>query len=239
MKRPERDLQINTVSQLHFLECCSRRATPPRIVFASTRQIYGIPQSLPVGEDHPVEPVDYNGVHNYAAEHYHWLLSRLGRIDAVILRLTNVYGPRQALHLPAQGVLGVFLRQALEGLRIRLFGDGMQLRDPIHVDDAVSAFLLAGTVSISEKQRVINVGSGMPVSLREIATILCEEAGLPEPEAVPFPEEYKRIDIGDYYSCIDRARQMLGWQPRVELREGLRQTLDFFRGRRGQYRLKG
>lgn len=237
MKRPDRDLQINTVAQLHFLECCSARATPPRIVFASTRQIYGIPQALPVDEDHPVEPVDYNGVHNYAAEHYHWLLSRLGRIDAVILRLTNVFGPRQALHLPAQGVLGVFLRQALVGQRMRLFGDGLQLRDPIHVDDAVRAFLLAGLVPAPVKDRVINIGSGLPVSLREIAGLLSEEAGLPAPELVPFPEEYKRIDIGDYYSCIDRAREMLGWHPEVDLREGLRNTLDFYRSRRTEYHL--
>ena len=236
MKRPERDLQINTVSQLHFLECCSRRATPPRIVFASTRQVYGIPQALPVDENHPVEPVDYNGVHNYAAEHYHWLLSRLGRIDAAILRLTNVYGQRQALHLPAQGVLGVFLRQALEGQRIRLFGNGLQLRDPIHVSDAVRAFLLAGLVPV--KERVINIGSGTPVSLREIAAILSDSMGLPAPELVPFPEEYKRIDIGDYYSCIDRAEKMLGWHPTVDLREGLRQTLDFYRTRRAEYHLK-
>ncbi len=236
MKRPERDLQINTVSQLHFLECCSRRAIPPRIVFASTRQIYGIPQTLPVDENHPVEPVDYNGVHNYAAEHYHWLLSRLGRIDAVILRLTNVYGQRQALHLPAQGVLGVFLRQALEGQRMRLFGDGLQLRDPIHVSDAVRAFLLAGLATV--KERVINIGSGAPVSLREIAGLLSEEVGLPAPELIPFPEEYKRIDIGDYYSCIDRARAMLGWQPAMDLSEGLRETLDFYRTRRAEYYLK-
>jgi UDP-glucose 4-epimerase len=238
MKRPERDLQINAAAQLHFLECCSRRSAPPRIVFASTRQVYGIPQALPVDEDHPVEPVDYNGVHKYAAEHYHWLLSRLGRIDALILRLTNVYGPRQALHLPAQGVLGVFLRQALEGQQIRLFGDGLQSRDPIHVDDAVRAFLLAGLAPPPVKERVMNIGSGSPVSLREVAAILSEEAGLPEPQFVPFPEEYKRIDIGDYYSCIDRAREKLGWQPEMALREGLRKALEFYRTRRAEYHLK-
>ncbi len=237
MKRPERDLQINTVSQLYFLECCSARTTPPRIVFASTRQIYGIPQALPVDEDHPVEPVDYNGVHNYAAEHYHWLLSRLGRIDAVILRLTNVFGPRQALHLPAQGVLGVFLRQALEGQRMRLFGDGEQLRDPIHVDDAVRAFLLAGLIPSPVRERVFNIGSGKPVSLREIAVFLSGMAGLPEPQSIPFPEEHKRIDIGDYYSCIERAREVLGWQPEIDVEDGLRRTLDFYRSRRTEYHL--
>jgi UDP-glucose 4-epimerase len=237
MRRPSRDLELNAVSQLHFLETCvAEFQTKHRVVFASTRQVYGAPQCLPVDENHPIEPVDYNGVHKVAAEQYHRLQSRLQKVDTVILRLTNVYGPRQALHLPGQGVLGVFLRSALEGRRLQVFGDGYQLRDPLHVSDAVDAFLMAGIRETRE--RIFNIGSGMPCTLYEIASTISEIAGLEGPLLRPFPDEKKKIDIGDYYSCIERANHHLRWFPQTSLREGLRQTFQYYASRRAQYGLE-
>ena len=123
-----------------------------------------MPEYLPVDERHPVNPVDFNGVHKYAATQYHQMLSRAGRLDAVVLRLTNIYGPRMALDVPCQGFLSTYLRKALTGQRLEVFGDGRQLRDPLFVDDAVEAFLAAGTAA-QLPSRAYNVGGAEPLTL--------------------------------------------------------------------------
>jgi UDP-glucose 4-epimerase len=231
---PERDLQINTVAQLRFLDAVARYAPGVRVVYASTRQVYGSPRHLPVDEHHTVEPADYNGVHKLAACQYHTLLTRLGRIDAIVLRLSNVYGPRMALSIPCQGFLSVFTARAMLGLPIAVFGSGEQLRDPIYVDDACEAFLRAG-MTPHPAARVINVGSPEVHSVREIAAAFSEMAGLPAPETRPFPPELKAIDIGDYYTCNSTCQNVLGWVPSIPFRAGLDRTLAFYAGRRPHY----
>src|SRR5437868_2072185 len=144
MRDPVRDLELNTVSQLRFLLALREICPGIRVVYASTRQVYGVPQFLPINESHPVNPIDFNGIHKHAAASYHRLLTASGEIEASILRLTNIYGPRMALNIPEQGVLGHFFRRALLGDDFEVFGDGKQLRDPVYVDDIVEAFLLAG-----------------------------------------------------------------------------------------------
>src|SRR5262249_22716030 len=121
---------LNAGAQLRFLEECARVAPGIRVVYAGTRQIFGVPSYLPVDEDHPICPVDFNGIHKYSAVMYHLLNARLGRLDTVVLNLTNVYGPRMALSVPCQGFLGNFTRRLVNGKRLEVFGDGTQLRDP-------------------------------------------------------------------------------------------------------------
>lgn len=234
MRLPDRDLAMNATAQQRFLETCARYRPGLRVVYAGTRQVYGVPQCLPVDESHPVAPVDYNGVHKYAAEHYHLLLTRLGRLDAVVLRLTNVYGPRLAIQLSCQGFLATFVRRTLLREPLVVFGDGQQLRDPLYVDDAVNAFLRAALIPRPE-HRIINVGSGVPISLLEIAESFARISGLPTPQKRPFPPERKAIDIGSYYSCTERAATILGWMPRVEFQEGLKRTLAYFEEHRDHY----
>lgn len=234
MLLPERDLQINTVAQLRFLDAVARYAPGVRVVYASTRQVYGSPRHLPVDEHHTVEPADYNGVHKLAACQYHSLLTRLSRIDAIVLRLSNVYGPRMALSIPCQGFLSVFTARAMLGLPITVFGTGEQLRDPIYVDDACEAFLRAG-MTPNPAARVINIGSPEVHSVREIAAAFSEMAGLPAPELRPFPPELKAIDIGDYYSCNSTCQTVLGWAPSIPFRAGLDRTLAFYAGRLRHY----
>src|SRR5580658_10079859 len=124
MRQPSRDQDLNATAQLRFLEECAKQNPGVRVVYASTRQIYGVPRYLPVDEDHPVQPVDFNGIHKYAATAYHQVFTSSGKLDAVALCLTNVYGPRMALNLPAQGFLGWFFRKALLGQVVEVFGDG-------------------------------------------------------------------------------------------------------------------
>ncbi len=227
MLDPARDAAINAAAQLRFLEECARQAPGIRIVYAGTRQIYGVPQYLPVDEHHPVRPVDFNGVHKYAATAYHLLWSEMGRVDARVLCLTNVYGPRMALNIPGQGFLGHFLRCALLGDPIEIFGDGHQLRDPVYVDDAVDAFLVAGA-SDRPGDRIWNVGGPAVLGLAEIAAIVSRAAGAPEPVYRPFPQAGKAIDIGSYSTDSSRIRRDLGWRAAVPFADGIRRTLDWY-----------
>lgn len=222
-----RDLSLNVHSQLRFLDHCGQRAKGVRVVFTSTRQVYGPPQYLPVDERHPLAPVDFNGVHKQAAAHYHLLLSRMQMIDGVVLNLTNTYGPRIALNVPGQGFLASYCRRALNGEQLTIFGDGSQLRDPLYVDDAVKAILLAGITPLSE-HRVFNIGHPEAWTLREIAGLLSDLAGLPSPCCRPFPDERRMIDIGSYATDTRLAFSVLGWRASTCLPDGLRQTLQFF-----------
>jgi len=228
MEFPERDLEINTTSQLRFLNVCKSENPKARIVFAGTRQIYGVPEYLPVDESHPINPVDFNGIHKYAATMYHLMLSRAGFLDAVVLRLTNVYGPRMALHVPSQGFLSTFLRKLTIGESLEIYGDGEQLRDPVFVEDVVDAFLLAGSEP-RLRSRTYNVGGPEALSLAEIARICSSAAGAPAPSRRPFPEVLKAIDIGSYYTDTALIERELGWKPAIRLAEGIAMTLAYCR----------
>jgi nucleoside-diphosphate-sugar epimerase len=186
-----------------------------------------VPRYLPVDERHPIQPVDFNGIHKYAATAYHLLWSDLGRIDARVLCLTNVYGPRLALWLSGQGFLSHFLRRALLDQPIEIFGDGRQLRDPLYVDDAVDAFLLAGAAD-DPKSRRWNVGGQQALSVAAIAQTISAAAGAPAPVCRPFPAEHEGIDIGSYCSDSSRIRKELGWSPRITFEEGIRRSLEYF-----------
>ncbi|MCC6540037.1 MAG: NAD-dependent epimerase/dehydratase family protein [Bryobacterales bacterium] len=231
---PARDLEINTTSQLQFLETCASAAPGVRVVYAGTRQVYGVPEYLPVDERHPVNPVDFNGVHKYAATQYHLMLSRAGRIDAVVLRLTNVYGPRMALDVPCQGFLSTYFRRALCGQRLDVFGDGRQLRDPLYVDDAVEAFLAAG-LAPELAPRAYNVGGPEALTIEEIAAALAAEAGLSPARLREFPEARKAIDIGSYHTDSTLIREQLHWRPVARFAGGAAATLAYYREHRHRY----
>jgi UDP-glucose 4-epimerase len=227
MEFPERDLEINTAAQLRFLSVCKGEAPGVRIVHAGTRQIYGAPEYLPVDESHPVNPVDFNGIHKYAAAMYHLMLSRAGFLDAVELRLTNTYGPRMALDIPMQGFLATFLRRLILGEGLEIYGDGSQIRDLVYVDDVVDAFLVAGAAP-RLASRTYNVGGPEALSVAEIARVCASAAGGATLTFLPFPESLKNIDIGSYSSDTARIEQELGWRPSIRLADGIARTLAYY-----------
>jgi nucleoside-diphosphate-sugar epimerase len=227
MLDPERDLEINVRSQLRFLQACARWNPGVRVVYAGTRQVYGVARRLPVDENHPIEPVDFNGVHKNSADSYHLLLSRQGRLDACVLRLTNVYGPRMALDVPGQGFLGAFVRRLRDGRPLKVYGDGRQIRDPIYADDVVEAFRMAAQCRTAPS-RIYNLGGPNALSLFEIASIASAAADAPPPELCPFPDEQRQIDIGDYQADTTRIRSELGWRPRHTFRQGIALTLQSY-----------
>jgi UDP-glucose 4-epimerase len=234
MLDPNTDLEINCRSQLTLLEACRHNNPEVTIVYAGTRQIYGRPQYLPVDENHPVRPVDVNGVNKRAGELYHLLYHDCYGLRASALRLTNTYGPRMLMKHNRQGFIPWFVRQAIEGECISLFGTGEQRRDMNEVSDVVEAFLL--TAASEECQgRFFNLGHPHPLSLRELTEILVELCPGCSYKLVPFPPEKKRIDIGDYYGEHARFRAAVGWDPKVEPREGLARMVAYYREHRAHY----
>lgn len=234
MSDPQADLEINAAAQLSILEAC-RKANPGiKIVFASTRQLYGKPDYLPVDEKHPIRPVDVNGINKLAGEWYHLLYNNVYGIRACALRLTNTYGPGMRVKDARQTFLGIWVRLLIEGKPIKVFGDGLQLRDFNYVDDCVEALLLAGA-SDEANGKVFNLGSTEVVGLKTLAEMMVEFGhGVPF-ELVPFPPERKAIDIGDYYSDFSLITRELGWLPKIGLREGLQRTMGYYHEHHRQY----
>jgi len=232
MQDPMTDLEINCRSQLSLLECCRHGNPAARLVFASTRQVYGRPEYVPVDEQHPLNPVDVNGINKLAAEMYYTLYHRVYGIRAVSLRLTNTYGPRMDLETGRKGFVGVFLRKALDGETIQVFGTGEQRRDFNYIDDVVDALLLAGERSELDGG-VYNLGHPSTYSLNEFVERLQQLCAF-ACQRVSFPDDSKLIDIGDYSGDFRRFADATGWRPAVDLDEGLRRTVEFFReARRG------
>jgi len=227
MTDPFADLEINAKSQLSILEACRHFNTDIRIVFASTRQIYGRPQYLPVDENHPLDPPDVNGINKLAGERYHTLYSKVYGLHCSVLRLTNVYGPRQLVKHNRQGFIGWFIRQIVRSEKIKVFGTGEQRRDLVFVDDVVEGLLLAG-MSNNANAKIYNLGGAEPISLKNLVELMIEINGSGEYELVPFPEERKKIDIGDFYSDYKKINDELGWEPKILLTEGLKRTFKYY-----------
>jgi len=227
MTDPFTDLEINATAQLSILEAVRKFNPSIRIVFASTRQLYGKPQYLPVDEKHPIVPVDINGIHKLAGEGYHMLYHKVYGIASTCLRLTNTYGPGMRVKDARQTFLGIWVKLLLNGQSIKVFGDGEQLRDFNYVDDAVDA-LVSSALRKEAIGEVMNLGSSEVTGLRRLAERLVAVHGAGTWELMPFPAERKAIDIGDYYGDWAKAKELLGWAPRVGLDEGLRRTLAYY-----------
>jgi UDP-glucose 4-epimerase len=236
MQDPFTDLEINCRSQLALLEACRRNAPDTKVIFASTRQIYGrVPEDqLPVDERQPPGPVDVNGINKLAGERYHILYNNVYGLRACVLRLTNTYGPRMLVKNNRQTALGWLIRQALDDEEITVFGDGSQLRDFTYVDDVVEAMLIAGANDAANGQ-VFNLGGIEPISLRDVTDLLVETAASGRYRMVPFPPDRKAIDIGSIYVDDSKIRRALHWQPRIDMREGLTRTVGFYREHHQHY----
>jgi UDP-glucose 4-epimerase len=231
MTDPLRDLDLNVRSHLALLELIREVRPGAVVVHTSTRQVYGRPRYLPVDEEHPTAPVDVNGVDKLAAEQLHLLYATVYDMAVSALRLTNVYGPRQSLVRDGLGFLPVFVRRALQGLPIEVYGDGQQLRDCLHVDDVVRALTLAAVTADSVGQ-VFNLGHDDALDLADIASVVADVAGgASEVSLVPWPHDLVRIDIGSFWGDFSKAKRVLSWEPEIGFRAGMEDTIAFYRER--------
>jgi UDP-glucose 4-epimerase len=228
MNNPYADLEINARAQLSILEACKRYNPEIKIVFASTRQIYGKPKYLPVDENHRLHPVDVNGINKMAGEWYHIVYNDVYNIRSVVLRLTNTYGPRMRVKDARQTFLGIWVKNIIDGNKILVFGDGKQIRDFNYVDDVASAILLSA-LSNEVNGMIFNLGADDPINLENTAKLMIEISPNGSYDVIPFPADRKAIDIGDYYADYKKINSILGWQPKVKLKDGLKLTIDFYK----------
>src|SRR5215475_5133865 len=213
MRDPYTDLEINCRAQLSILEACRKQNVGLKLVYSSTRQLYGKPDYLPVDERHLLHPTDVNGVNKMAGEWYHILYNNVYGIRACALRLTNTIGPRMRVKDSRQTFLGIWIRLLIEGKPFEVWG-GEQLRDFTYVDDAVDAFLMAAARDESNGQ-IFNLGGDCVMSLKDLADLLIQVNGSGEYILHSYPADRKRIDIGDYYADFSRIRAALGWEAKV------------------------
>jgi UDP-glucose 4-epimerase len=234
MEDPFSDLHMNTLGPLSVLEACRHENRAARVVYSGTRQSYGRPESLPLVETQILRPIDVNGVSKMAGEWLHIVYNRAHGIPAVSLRLVNTYGPRQLVKHPRQGFVGWFIKQAIDGEEIQLFGDGQQLRGFNYVEDVVDALLIAGTHEALCGD-YFNLGGEKAVTLEAFVQLLLRITGRGSYRIVPFPSDKKAIDIGSVYTSADKFKAATGWKPRVTLEEGLLRTVEYYRGSRAHY----
>ena len=227
MNDPFTDLDINVKAQLSLLEACRENNLKVKIVYASTRQIYGKPLYMPVDEGHLLQPTDVNGINKMAGEWYHILYSRVYGIRSCALRLTNCYGPGQLIKHSRQGFIGWFIKQIVDGEEIQIYGDGSQMRDFNYITDVVDGFLKAALSNKSDGN-VYNLGAEDSISLKDVVKLMIEINGKGSYKLIPWPEERKKIDIGDYHSNFEKIKSDLSWSPSVPLKEGLTSTINYY-----------
>jgi UDP-glucose 4-epimerase len=234
IRNPIQDLDINCRGTLVLLESCRKCNREAKIIFSGTRGEYGSSVTLPVGEDHPTNPKGIYAVTNLSAEKMVLVYDDVHKIQGACLRITNTYGPRHQMAHDEYGVLNWFIRKAIDGEVVPVFGDGRIVRDFLYVDDLVDCFLQVATHEQAYGE-VFNVGSGIPISFIELAKKIVKAAGSGEVTFTEFTQERKEVEPGDYYTDISKIKRLLGWEPKTDLEEGLRRTIEFYRKHKKEY----
>jgi len=227
MNDPYTDLEINCKSQIFILEACRKHNPGVKIIYASTRQIYGKPVYLPVDEKHILNPIDVNGINKLAGEYYHILYNKIYGIRTCALRLTNTYGPRMRIKDARQTFLGIWIRNLIENKPIEIWGDGLQIRDFNYVDDVIRAMLMVA-LSQNTDGEIYNLGGKEHINLKNLAELMIKINKKGEYKIIPFPQDRKVIDIGDYYADYSKINKAINWEPIVDLQTGLTQTLEYY-----------
>lgn len=233
MTDPMTDLEINCRAQLSLLESVRKYNPKARIIFAGTRNQYGKARYLPVDENHPLEPTDINGINNIAAEKYHLMYYQVYGIKTVSLRMTNTYGPRHQMKHSRQGVLNWFIRQIMDGDKVKLYGTGKQIRDINYVDDVIDALIAVGASKVGWGE-AYNLG-GEAISLLDYVNKIITITGQGKVTLVPFPKDRVTIEIGDYVASYKKITKTYGWKPKVGLETGIRRTIEFYRKYKTKY----
>ena len=235
LREAQRDTEVNVLAQIRLLDTIRETGNHPRLVFVSSRLVYGITGAEAASEAHPTRPTSLYGLHKLTVEHYYRLYWEHHGIPYTALRVTNPYGPYQLPERVQYGIVNRFVMAALAGETLPLFGGGRQLRDYLFVTDLVDAILLGATLDAGIGQ-TFNVGSGLPTSLREVSQLIVELAGSGRVEVVPWPDSDRKVETGDFVCDTSRIARLLGWQCGVPLREGLARTVEAYRALVGERR---
>lgn len=234
LTNPFPDIDINIKGTAILMEACRKFNREACVVYTGTRGQYGPVVRLPVNEDAPTNPKGIYEISNLAAEKIIKVYNDIHGIRSVLLRLTNIYGPRAQMKHSRFGVVNWFVRQVIDGKPIRVFGDGKILRDFLYVDDCVQALIQAACCKKAAGE-IFNVGIDKPTSFVDLAGIMIQVAGSGSWEFAPFTEERRVQEPGDFYSDITKIRRAVGWEPRTTLEAGLRETFDYYRRHARRY----
>ncbi len=231
---PLLDLDINCKGHIQVLEACRRFNPKAKLLFASSRFVYGRIAYNPVDENHPFNCLSIYGINKLAGEKYYRFYHEAYGLQTVSVRIANPYGPRQQMKHSKYGIVNWFIRLALEGKPLTVFGDGRQRRDYIFNEDLAEAAVLLMLTPGTEGQ-VYNLGTGAGTPFAEMAQLVAEAAPGTEVRQVEWPADRYFVETGDYISDIGRITQATGWRPRTSLRAGIARTLEYYRRHRAQY----
>jgi UDP-glucose 4-epimerase len=234
IRDPALDTEINCLGTINILEAARLSETVSAVVFAGSRAVMGRPPELPACESMLENPFDIYAANKLAAEKYCKIYNRLYGLRTTTLRINNCYGPRAQMRMSDYGVVNWFIAQSLQNKPIPIYGNGSQVRDFVYVDDVANALILSAQKSEASGE-VFLVGSGVPTSLLEVAKLIVETTGLGGVEMVQYPDEWKAIEIGDFYCSIEKIGKLLGWSPQTALGDGIKKTVDFYRSRLQEY----
>lgn len=227
-KDPIHSLETNCRIQLEFIEACKTHGKRPRVVFSSSRLIYGETGLTQVSEEYPPAPLSIYAAHKLCVENYLSVFGKSGVIDYTICRISNAYGFDDSTRGQGYKIINLFIQRGLENQPITLFGDGSQLRDLIHIHDLVDALILCGTHPAAANE-VFNIGFGQSYPMIEAARMIQSLTGGTEISFRPWPREYLLVESGDFVGDISKARTFLGFSPRFDLEAGLNQTVEDYR----------
>ena len=234
MEDPELDTDINCNGTLRLCSAVADLNRDAKIIYAGSRGQIGEPEYVPVDENHPTKPTDVYGINKLAAEKYLLLYGHIYDFPVVSLRLNNVYGPRCQMEHGFYGILNWFIQNSMTGRTITVYGDGQQTRDYIYIDDVVDAFIRAA-ICTDLKNDIFFIGSGVETVFLDMVKTVIQATGKGNYKHIPFPPERESIDIRKFVVTYDKFHRASGWTPRVELEEGVRRTVEFYRDRLDLY----
>jgi UDP-glucose 4-epimerase len=234
LSNPFPDIEYNIKGTAILMEACKKFNPKAKVIKTGTRGQYGPAAQLPINEDAPTNPLGIYEISNLTAEKIMKVYHDIHGVCSVMLRLTNIYGPRSQMQHSRFGVLNWFIRQAIDGKCIKVFGDGKILRDFLFIDDCVEAILMSG---ISEKAEgeIMNVGWDKPSCFLEATELIVELSQSGKWEFAEFSQERKLQEPGDFYSDISKIKKLVGWEPKTSLRDGVQKTISYYRAHKNQY----
>lgn len=234
MSNPFPDIEMNITGTAVLMEACRKYNPNATVIYTGTRGQYGPSVSLPVNEEAPTNPKGIYEISNLTAEKIIKVYNDVHGIKSVLLRLTNIYGPRSQMRHSRFGVCNWFIRLAMDNDTIQVFGDGSILRDFCYVDDCVEA-ILRSAVTPAAYGEIFNVGSDIPVSFIQLVKNITKVVGKGRWEFAEFSPERKAQEPGDFYSDITKIRRITGWSPTTTLEEGLAKTVEYYTAYGDQY----
>jgi len=231
---PLLDLDINCKGHLQVLEACRRENPRAKLLFASSRFVYGRVEYNPVDENHPFNCLSIYGIHKLAGEKYYRFYHEAYGLKTVSVRIANPYGPRQQMKHSKYGIVNWFVRLALEGQPLTVFGDGQQRRDYIFNEDLADG-CLALMLSPGTAGQVYNLGAGVGAPFIEMAHLVAAAVPGAEVRQVEWPQDRYFVETGDYISDITRITEVIDWRPQTTLEEGIERTVAYYRENRREY----